>query len=82
MCEVTPHMEATTACHGISLIYHCVALLISTSSVVHIYTYTRMIEKNKIFKQGIEIALKSVWLTVHNMQLKMSERMILLKKKG
>ena len=22
MCEVTPHMEATTACRGISLIYH------------------------------------------------------------
>ena len=23
-CEVTPCMEATTACHGISLIYHTV----------------------------------------------------------
>ena len=22
MCEVTPYMEATTACRGISLIYH------------------------------------------------------------
>ena len=54
MCEVTPYMEATTACHCISIIYHTLqcyityiplcSALIFTSSVVHIYICDRIFE--------------------------------------
>jgi len=49
MCEVTLYMEAATACHGISVIYHTLqcfityipwrGALIFTSSVLHIFIY-------------------------------------------
>ena len=41
MCEVTPYSVVyqlyTTVFHGISVIYHSAALLISTTGVVYIY---------------------------------------------
>ena len=35
MCEVTPYMVSVATRHGISVIYHSVALLISTTGVVY-----------------------------------------------
>ena len=36
MCEVTPYMVSVATKRGISVIYHSVALLISTTGVVYI----------------------------------------------
>ena len=39
MCEVTPYMVSIATKHGISVIYHSAALLISTTGVIYIYIY-------------------------------------------
>ena len=39
MCGITPYMANVATNHGISVIYHSVALLISTTGVVYIYIY-------------------------------------------
>ena len=49
MCEVTPYMVSvatkyvyhlyTTVCRGISVIYHSVAVLISTTGVAYMYIF-------------------------------------------
>ena len=60
MCEVTPYMVSVatkcgiTVCHGISVIYHSTALLISTTGVVYyIYIYMEGIK-------GVERVLSCV----------------------
>ena len=45
MCEVTPYMVSVATKYGISVIYHSMALLISTTGVVymHVYCITNMV---------------------------------------
>ena len=43
MCEVTPYMVSVATKRGISVIYHSMALLISTTGVVYISLISRLL---------------------------------------